>query len=126
MLADGLQLLVLTNPVSIRYARLPGVFRLQLVGGHRALVGPIIMHGAYIEDLALVEVSRRSHAIRFDAASISRSPPTALPPTSNGAHRAAMTPVTRWSPHHTDRAPRVADIGLNVFDAEPTIEPPKS
>ena len=73
MLADGLQLLVLTNPVSIRYAtgyRAYSAFQSRIPSAYAIvpLVGPIIMHGAYIEDLALVEVSRRSHAITsFDA-----------------------------------------------------------
>ena len=131
MLADGLQLLVLTNPVSIRYAtgyRAYSAFQSRIPSAYAIvpLVGPIIMHGAYIEDLALVEVSRRSHAITsFDAgldlsiaadrfaADIER----AL--TELGYDSRDSIGIERTTPTG-HRA--FADIGLNVFDAEPTIE----
>ena len=130
MLADGLQLLVLTNPVSIRSAtgyRAYSAFQSRIPSAYAIvpLVGPIIMHGAYIEDLALVEVSRRSHAITsFDAgldlsiaadrfaADIER----AL--TELGYDSRDSIGIERTTP----TGHRAADIGLNVFDAEPTIE----
>ena len=131
MLADGLQLLVLTHPVSIRYAtgyRAYSAFQSRIPSAYAIvpLVGPIIMHGASIEDLALVEVSRRSHAITsFDAgldlsiaadrfaADIER----AL--TELGYDSRDSIGIERTTPTG-HRA--FADIGLNVFDAEPTIE----
>ena len=61
MLVDGLEVLVLTNPVSIRYAtgyRAYSSFQSRIPSAYAIvpLVGPIIMHGAYIDDLARVEV----------------------------------------------------------------------
>ena len=68
MLVDGLDVLVLTNPVSIRYAtgyRAYTAFQSRIPSAYAIvpIVGPIIMHGAYVDDVPLVEVSRRSHAI---------------------------------------------------------------
>ena len=90
------------------------------------LVGPIIMHGAYIEISRSSRFPRRSHAITsFDAgldlsiaadrfaADIER----AL--TELGYDSRDSIGIERTTPTG-HRA--FADIGLNVFDAEPTIE----
>ena len=73
MAAADVPLLVLTNPVSIRYAtgyrgyasfqsRIPSAY--AFVAGD----GPVVMHGAYTDDVPVVEISRRSHAVTtFDA-----------------------------------------------------------
>ncbi|MEM9202119.1 MAG: Xaa-Pro peptidase family protein [Actinomycetota bacterium] len=131
MLADGLELLVLTNPVSIRYAtgyRAYSSFQSRIPSAYAIvpLVGPIIMHGAYIEGLALVEVSRRSHAITaFDAgldpsiAADRFGTDIEIAIEQLGYDSRASVGIERTTPSG-HRA--FADIGLNVFDAEPTIE----
>lgn len=131
MLVDGLEVLVLTNPVSIRYAtgyRAYSSFQSRIPSAYAIvpLVGPIIMHGAYIEDLALVEVSRRSHAITsFDAgldlsiAADRFGTDIEIAVEQLGYDSRASIGIERTTPSG-HRA--FADIGLNVFDAEPTLE----
>ena len=131
MLVDGLDALVLTNPVSIRYAtgyRAYTAFQSRIPSAYAIvpIVGPIIMHGAYVDDVPLVEVSRRSHAITsFDAGldlSIAADRFAAdieLALEELGYDSRASIGIERTTPTG-HRA--FADIGLNVFDAEPTVE----
>ena len=131
MLVDGLDVLVLTNPVSIRYAtgyRAYSAFQSRIPSAYAIvpIVGPIIMHGAYVEDVPLIEVSRRSHAITsFDAGldlSIAADRFVAdveLALGELGFDALAAVGVERTTPTG-HRA--FADIGLNVSDAEPTLE----
>jgi len=131
MLADGLELLVLTNPVSIRYAtgyRAYASFQSRIPSAYAIvpLVGPIIMHGAYVDDVPLAEVSRRSHAITsFDAGlDLSVAADRFAADIENaleqlGYDSRASVGIERTTPTG-HRA--FADIGLNVFDAEPTLE----
>ena len=131
MLVDGLDVLVLTNPVSIRYAtgyrvqssmqsRIPTVYAIV------PIVGPIIVHGTHSGDLPLVDVFRRSHAITsFDAglelsvAADRFAADIELALDELGYDSRASVGVERTTPTG-HRA--FADIGLNVFDAEPTVE----
>ena len=131
MLVDGLDLLVLTNPVSIRYAtgyRAYTSFQSRIPSAYAIvpIVGPIIMHGAYIDSVPLVEVSRRSHAITsFDAgldlsvAGDRFAADIELALEELGYDSRASVGIERTTPTG-HRA--FADIGLNVFDAEPTVE----
>ena len=131
MLVDGLDVLVLTNPVSIRYAtgyRAYSAFQSRIPSGYAIvpIVGPIIMHGAYVEDVPLIEVSRRSHAITsFDAGldlSIAADRFVAdieVALEELGFDALAAVGIERTTPTG-HRA--FADIGLNVSDAEPTLE----
>ena len=131
MLADGLEVLVLTNPVSIRYAtgsRAYASFQSRIPSAYAIvpLVGPIIMHGAYVDDLPLVAVSRRSHAITsFDAgldlsvAADRFAADIEIALEELGYDSRASVGIERTTPTG-HRA--FADIGLNVFDAEPTLE----
>ncbi|MGB1504636.1 MAG: M24 family metallopeptidase [Acidimicrobiales bacterium] len=131
MLVDGLDVLVLTNPVSIRYAtgyrvqssmqsRIPTVYAIV------PIVGPIIVHGTHSGNLPLVDVFRRSHAITsFDAglelsvAADRFAADIELALDELGYDSRASVGVERTTPTG-HRA--FADIGLNVFDAEPTVE----
>ena len=131
MLVDGLDVVVLTNPVSLRYAtgyrarssvqsRIPSAYAIV------PIVGPIIMHGPPIGDLPLIEVFRRTHAITsFDAGlelSVAAGRFAAdieLALEELGYDSRASVGVERTTPTG-HRA--FADIGLNVFDAEPTVE----
>lgn len=131
MLVDGLDLLVLTNPVSIRYAtgyRAYTSFQSRIPSAYAIvpIVGPIIMHGAYVDDVPLIEVSRRSHAITgFDAgldlsvAADRFAADIELALEELGYDSRASVGIERTTPTG-HRA--FADIGLNVFDAEPTVE----
>lgn len=131
MLVDGLDVVVLTNPVSIRYAtgyRAYTVFQSRIPSAYAIvpIVGPIIMHGAYAENVPLVEVSRRSHAITsFDAgldlsvAADRFAADIELALEELGFDSRASVGIERTTPTG-HRA--FADIGLNVFDAEPTVE----
>ena len=131
MLVDGLELLVLTNPVSLRYAtgyRAASSFQSRIPSTYAIvpLVGPIIMHGARRDDLALVEVTRRSHAITSLDAGLDLSisadrfgTDIELAVEQLGYDSRASIGVERTAPSG-HRA--FADIGLNVFDAEPTLE----
>ena len=124
-------MLVLTNPVSIRYAtgyRAYSAFQSRIPSAYAIvpIVGPIIMHGAYVEDVPLIEVSRRSHAITsFDAGldlSIAADRFVAdveLALGELGFDALAAVGIERTTPTG-HRA--FADIGLNVSDAEPTLE----
>lgn len=73
MASSGLDAVVLTNPVSIRYAtgyRGYASFQSRIPSGYVVLgvEGPVVAHGFYIEDVPLLDVSRRSHAVTaFDA-----------------------------------------------------------
>ncbi len=135
MAVDGLDLVVLTNPVSIRYAtgyrgytsfqsRIPSAYTII------PLEGPIVMHGAYIDGLPLVDVSRRSHAVTtFDAG---LDPSTAAARFASDVRVAACelgydATATIGIERTTPTGHRALDTGgLTVVDAEPTVEAARS
>jgi len=131
MVDDGLDVCVLTNPVSIRYAtgyrgyasyqsRIPSAYAFVPV------TGPIVAHGAYIEGLSLIDVVRQSHAVSaFDAGlDLSRAAGRFTDDLEQflvdvGLGLNASVGIERMTPAG-HRA--FADVGFNVFDAEPTVE----
>jgi len=131
MIDDGLDVVVLTNPVSIRYAtgyrsytsfqsRIPSAYAFVPVEG------PVVVHGAYVDDLPLIETTRPSHAITsFDAGlDLSRAADRFTADIEHffadaGLSTNASLGIERTTPTG-HRA--FSDVGFNVFDAEPTVE----
>lgn len=131
MVDDGLDVCVLTNPVSIRYAtgyrgyasyqsRIPSAYVFVPASG------PIVAHGAYGDGLPLIDVVRQAHAVSaFDAGlDLSRAADRFIADLERflgdvGLGLNASIGIERTTPSG-HRA--FADVGFNVFDAEPTME----
>ena len=135
MAHDGLDVVVLTNPVSIRYAtgyRAYANFQSRIPSAYAivAVEGPIVMHGAYVDKLPLIAACRPSHAITtFDAGQdLSRAADRFAADISRyltdiGVSMHVSVGIERTTPTG-HRA--FADAGFNVFDAEPTVEVARS
>ncbi len=131
MAADGLDLCVLTNPVSIRYAtgyRGYSLFQSRIPSAYALvpLEGPVVVHGAYLDDLPLIDEVRPSNAVTsFDAGlDLSRAADrftadleTFLAETGVGGDASIGIERTTPTGHRA-----FADVGFNVSDAEPTVE----
>ncbi len=131
MVDDGLDVCVLTNPVSIRYAigyrgyasyqsRIPSAYAFVPVEG------PVVVHGAYSDELPLIDVVRPSHAVTSFDAGLDLSHAAGrfvndleLFLSEGGMGSDSSIGLERVTPTG-HRA--FADAGFNVSDAEPTVE----
>lgn len=131
MEAAGTDLLVLTNPVSIRYAtdyrgyfsfqsRIPSAYLLLPVDG------PVILHGAYTDALDTIDRCETAHSVNsFDAgldlsvAAARLADDVRKAMAESGLGSDATIGVERTTPTGHDA---LADAGLRVVDAEPTVE----
>lgn len=131
MVADGLDLVVLSNPLSIRYAtdyRGYAAFQAHIPTTY-ALIGvdgPVVVHGAYADDLGLIDISLPANsATAFDAGmdlsnAADRQVADVLRSRDElGLGIAASIGIERATPS-LHRA--YTDEGITLIDAEPTIE----
>ncbi len=131
MAADGIDLLVLHNPVSLRYAveyRGYNTYQAHIPTSYLLLPveGPVVVHGAYAFDVPLVDEMRPGNAVTaFDAgldqADAARrfAADVAVAVDALGRDTVARVGVERLLP--TAHA-ALADAGIHAVDAEGTVE----
>ena len=131
MVADAIDLLVLHNPVSLRYAvdyRGFNTFQAHIPSTYLLLPveGPVVIHGAYAVDLPLVDEMRPGNSVTgFDAgldqADAARRFATDVRAAVDalGRDTAARVGVERLLP---SAHAALDDVGIQAVDAEGTIE----
>jgi Xaa-Pro dipeptidase len=131
MVDDSIDLLVLHNPVSLRYAveyRGYNTFQAHIPTAYLLLPveGPVVMHGAYAVDVALVDEARPANAVTgfdsgLDQADVARRFAADVVAVLDevGLGTGARVGVERLLPtaHHA-----LTDAGIHAVDAEGTIE----
>ena len=127
----GIDLAVLTNPISIRYAtgyRGYATFQTHIPSAYLMLPveGPIVLHGAYTDELACIDRCEVSHAVTtFDAGLDSTNAIAAFAAdieralAKTGLDRTASIGLERTTP---SAMRYLTEAGLHVVDTEPTIE----
>lgn len=131
MAADGIDLLVLHNPVSLRYAvdyRGYNTFQAHIPTAYLLLPaeGPVVMHGAYAVDVPLVDEVRPAHSVTgfdsgLDQADAARrfAADVVAVLDGTGLGVGGRVGVERLLPT-AHRA--LADAGVQAVDAEGTVE----
>ena len=131
MIENGLGALVLTNPLSIRYAtdyRAYAAFQSHIPSAYLfvPLDGPVVMFGAYVDDLETIDDTRPSHApTTFDAGlDITTASRRWVNDIRGCLHDAGLD---HSAPIGTERllptTLEALDVaGLQVVDGEPTVE----
>ncbi|MED5393475.1 MAG: hypothetical protein VYA26_03400, partial [Actinomycetota bacterium] len=131
MVADAIDLLVLHNPVSLRYAvdyRGFNTFQAHIPSTYLLLPveGPVVIHGAYAVDLPLVDEMRPGNSVTgFDAgldqADAARRFATDVRAAVDALWRdtVARVGVERLLP---SAHAALDDVGIQAVDAEGTIE----
>jgi len=126
----GIDLLVLTNPVSIRYAtdyRGYATFQSRIPSQYLLLpvAGPVVLHGGYTDDLDTIDRCETAHSITaFDGGLNLRTAADRFVRDVN-EHLSACglddptIGIERTTPTGYEA---LKDAGLHVVDAEPTVE----
>ncbi len=131
MIDDGIELLVLTNPISIRYAtgyRGYSSFQSKIPSAYLLLpaAGPVVLHGAYTDALDTIDRCESAHSVTtFDAGLDQRraidrfSTDIAQALAASGCEPSATVGIERTTP----LAHRVLAGGdFRVVDGEPVVE----